>query len=452
MQSFLTRLVRTAERPGLVLGLAMGLTLAVGLAMALRDGARMKSLDEDAFLDLSGNLAFHGAFAHTNRPDVEGFDPALPVGALRPTAYRAPGYVWLQVPFRWMGGEYTLLRAVNAALLALTLWLLHALLVRRAGGLGGALGVGLVLLYPVLVYAAGTLYPQTLSACLLVAAVWQLDRLERSSGLRSFVLLGVTLGGLVLTVPIHLLLLPIIAVWMLVARRGTPWQLGVTLLTLGGLVGAWVVRNSIVLGAVVGIATSSGFNLLAGNGPYVRHDQATADLRWPRGVREQVAGRGEVERDRILGRAALHWIRENPTDAALLYGRKLLYWFAPRNKLVSDRLVPGGSGAGPRWLRDGLMVLGYGLLMSILAVRLSLSRRFPFSSLEVLLLALYLGGGMAYAVYFTRIRFRLPFDWLLIAVDALFLARVLAPRIAGVPLAGARRAMESLAGPGADGV
>lgn len=136
----------------------------------------------------------------------------------------------------------------------------------------------------------------------------------------------------------------------------------------------------------------------------------------------------------------------------LLYGRKLLYWFAPRNQLVSDRLVPGGSGAGPGWLRDGLMVLGYGLLMSILAVRLALARRLPFSSLEVLLLVLYLGGGMAYAVYFTRIRSRLPFDWLLIAVDALFLARVLALRMSEVPPSRSPRQVESLAGRGVDGV
>jgi len=162
-----------------------------------------------------------------------------------------------------------------------------------------------------------------------------------------------------------------------------------------------------------------------------------------------VAGKGEVERDRILARAAVHWIGENPGAAAALYGRKLLYWFAPRNHLVSDRLVPGGSGAGPGWLRDAAMLLGYGVLTSILAVRLVLVRRDPLSSLEVLLLALYLGGAMAYALYFTRIRFRLPFDWLLVAVDALFLARVVARWRSG---AGASRSIESLAGPGAGGV
>ncbi|RPH66737.1 MAG: hypothetical protein EHM78_22945 [Myxococcaceae bacterium] len=452
MRSFLTRLVHIVERPRLVLGLAMGLLVAVGVAIAVKDGPRMKSLDEGAFLDLSGNLAFHGTFAHTNRPDIEGFDPALPVGALRPTAYRAPGYVWFQVPFRWVGGEHVLLRAANAVLLALTLWLLYGLVVRRAGRLAGAASVVLVLLYPVLLYAAGTLYPQTLSAFLLLGAVRQLDALERTASLRRFALLGVTLGALVLTVPVHLLLLPLVATWMLGARRGTWRQVGLTVLTAASLVGVWVLRNSLVLGAVVGIATSSGFNLLAGNGPYVRHDQATGDLRWPRGVREQVAGQGEVERDRILTRAALHWIGENPGAAAALYGRKLLYWFAPWNNLVSDRLVPGGSGAGPGWLRDAAMLLGYGLLASILAVRLALARRDPLSSLEVLLLALYLGGGMAYAVYFTRIRFRLPFDWLLIVVDALFLARALARWRAGAAPSGAPRSVESLAGPGAGGV
>jgi hypothetical protein len=351
-----------------------------------------------------------------------------------------------------MGGEYALLRVANAVLLALTLWLLHGLVVRRGGRLGGAVAVLLVLLYPVLLYTAGTLYAQTLSAFLLVGAVRQLEALGPDARWPRFALLGGTLAALALTVPIHLLLLPLVAVWMLATRRGAWHQVGLTLLTVAGLVGLWVLRNSFVLGAVVGIATSSGFNLLAGNGPYVRHDQATSEVRWPPGVRLQVIGKGEVERDRILTRAALRWIGENPGEAAALYGRKLLYWFAPTNQLASDRLVPGGSGAGPRWQRDAAMLLGYGLLMSILVVRLALARRDRLSSLELLLLALYLGGGMAYAVYFTRIRFRLPFDWLLIAVDALFLARVVGRWRVGEALTGPASPVESLAGPGAGGV
>ncbi|MGZ6126016.1 MAG: hypothetical protein ACXWLR_13700, partial [Myxococcales bacterium] len=173
-----------------------------------------------------------------------------------------------------------------------------------------------------------------------------------------------------------------------------------------------------------GIATNSGFNLLAGNGPYIHSDQAIADVRWPPGVREQVAGKGELERDRIMTGAAIRWARENPLAASALYLRKLLYWFAFRNELASDRIVPGGSAAGPPWLRDIVMALGYGLLLAVLILRLTRIRSLPLPALEVLLLGLYLGGGMAYAVWFTRIRFRLPFDWLLIALDAMFIARL----------------------------
>jgi len=438
MRSFSTRLAVSPERARRMLALAMALIVGVGCALALRDGDRVKSLDEPAYLDLSANLAVHGVFAHTNRPDVEGFDPRLPVGALRPTAYRPPAYAWFQAPVRALGGGYRLLRAVNAVLLAGTLWLLFSLLVRRAGELAGVIGIVLVLLYPVLLYAAGTLYPQTLAALLLMASVWQLDRFERSSRLRDAGVVGVTIGALVLTVPVDLLLLPVVAGWMVWSRRVAPRQLAVMLLALAATVGPWMARNRLLLGGPAGIATSSGFNLLAGNGPYIRDARVTGALRWPKGVREQVAGKGEAERDRIMTAAALHWIRENPGEAASLYAEKLLSWFSFRNQLVSDRLVPGGSGAGPPWLRDLAMLLGYGFLTAVLLVRLGVARRLPLTPLEVLLLVLYVAAGMVYAVFFTRIRFRLPFDWLLIALDAMFLARVVgqgvsfdAPKTAG---------------------
>jgi hypothetical protein len=291
-------------------------------------------------------------------------------------------------------------------------------------------GVALVFSYPVLFYAAATLYPQTLAAFLLVASVWLLDGLGRTSRPRAHALAGLAYGLLVLTVPLFLLLAPIVIAWLIWSRRATARQALLVIAAIAALALPWAARNSVVFGAPAGLATSSGFNLLAGNGPYVRHDQATSDVRWPAGVRAQVAGRNELERDRILGEAALRWMRENPGAAARLYLRKLLYWFAFRNELASDRVLPGGSGAGPSWIRELVMLLGYGLLLAILLLRLAFFRRQPLCALEALLLALYLGGGMAYAIWFTRIRFRLPFDWLLIAVDAMFVARLLGGPVA----------------------
>ena len=75
------------------------------------------------------------------------------------------------------------------------------------------------------------------------------------------------------------------------------------------------------------------------------------------------------------------------------------------------------------------MLFTYGPLLALLVVRLMLIRRLPLTDLEVLFLSLYLAAGMAYAIFFTRIRYRLPFDWLLIALDAIFVARVIAGRL-----------------------
>jgi hypothetical protein len=53
-------------------------------------------------------------------------------------------------------------------------------------------------------------------------------------------------------------------------------------------------------------------------------------------------------------------------------------------------------------------------------------RRYPCSRVEWLLYAIYFGNGVLTAVFFTRLRFRMPFDLLLVAIDSAFLARLLA--------------------------
>jgi len=142
-----------------------------------------------------------------------------------------------------------------------------------------------------------------------------------------------------------------------------------------------------------------------------------------------------------MTRAGLKFIRENPGRAFTLYVQKFLFWFHFRNTISSDKVVPGGAGAGTVWLRDLLMLVTYGPLLGVLLFRLALFRKYPLSSLETLFVALYLGGGMAYAIYATRIRYRLPFDWLLIAVDALFVAQVINRWMAAsLPIASARHA------------
>jgi hypothetical protein len=407
-----------------LLGIAMAAFLVAGVALAVRDGDRVKSLDEPAFLDIGSNLAFHGQFAHTNVPGVDGYDPKLPLGSLRPTAYRAPGYAFFIAPFQRLGAGFVVLRIVNAILVALTLLVLYRFLAARYSPVAGTIAVLLTLGYPVLVYAASTLYPQTLSAFLLVASMVLLERLQPGARMRAFLGAAITYGLLVLTVPVYLLLIPVVFIWLLWSRRASLAQAVLVVAVVVGCVGLWTARNLAVFHAPVAMGTSSGFMLLSGNCPNTRYDQASVDVNWPDEVYAEITGKNEVERDQIMVRAALRFVRENPGDAFVLYVQKFLYWFSYRNEVVSDRVVPGGAGAGPVAIRDLVMLLTYGSLLLLLIVRLALVRRYPMTSWEVLLLALYVGGGGAYAVYLTRIRYRLPFDWLLITMNAVFLAQV----------------------------
>jgi hypothetical protein len=72
------------------------------------------------------------------------------------------------------------------------------------------------------------------------------------------------------------------------------------------------------------------------------------------------------------------------------------------------------------------MFLTYYPLLALSLVRCALWRRYPFSSAELLLYALYFGNALLSALFFTRIRFRIPFDAVLIVCDAALLGHLAA--------------------------
>jgi hypothetical protein len=73
--------------------------------------------------------------------------------------------------------------------------------------------------------------------------------------------------------------------------------------------------------------------------------------------------------------------------------------------------------------REIVLLASYLLvILGPLLVRLIMIRSVPMRGIEVLFLVLWIAGGLAYAIYFTRVRFRLPFDWLIISGNAIFIA------------------------------
>jgi hypothetical protein len=178
-------------------------------------------------------------------------------------------------------------------------------------------------------------------------------------------------------------------------------------------VAAWGVRNSLVLGYWVPLSTNSGLNLLLGNSPNTKADSGVnVDLSYlplPPSL-------DEVEVSRYYQAAAFGWVREHPGQAFALYWAKLAHYFA-----VSDQLATGSEVSASKRLVLGMT---YAPLLAVLVGRCVWFRRFKWSPLDRLLVILYLTNGCLAAVFFTRVRFRLPFDLLLIALLAGTLAQL----------------------------
>jgi len=120
-----------------------------------------------------------------------------------------------------------------------------------------------------------------------------------------------------------------------------------------------------------------------------------------------------VEADVFYRNTAINYILEDKAQAVSLYIRKFLNFFNYRN----DLRTAGETSS----LNDIVMLVGYGGLLFVLLVRLCSFRLVKLNEQDILLLTFYLLSAIVYAVFFTRIRFRLPFDYLIIFMDAMFL-------------------------------
>jgi hypothetical protein len=305
-------------------------------------------------------------------------------------------------------------KLANAVSLALAAGGL-AWLVSRTSRSGMALVPLLFLGYPVLFYSSSTLYPQTVGTLVLAVCLGGLALGADSRGVVAAS--GALYGALVLMIPSFLLLVPVLAVCVVAFHR-PHWlhglaQVALFSLCMGLVVMPWTLRNARVTGRLIPISSNSGLNLLLGNsGNATARSGVNADIQRYVGA---AAAMDEASRDAYYQRCALDWMAAHPRAAAGLYLRKLAHHFHFRNVLYTR--------SEGRRLRDGLMFLTYYPLLLAVGLRCAFWRRFPFTRLEGLVCMLYVANAFASAVFFTRIRFRLPFDALLLAVVAGFVGR-----------------------------
>lgn len=387
---------QTLHRAGLAL-LALSVVAGVVYSCFIPAGARF--VDEADYLALGRHLAEGAGYS---------------LNGVQPTAMRPPGYPFFLAPILAAGGGIAVIRIAQNLLVAGTVMLAARLTAKGPGALAAT--AGLTLLYPVLFYTAGTLYAQTLAGFLFVAALAQ----WLAAGRRLFPAFtgGLTFGALILTVPTFGLtfFVALAAAWWLKQLGGR----GILAAAVGAtlMLGVWTTRNLVQFHRFVPVASNSGFNFLLGNNGHAVPYRGINDVDVAPYVREADArGLDDFARDRFFREQALRWIGHHPGREARLYAEKTLNFFNLWNEYAPSSRAQITAGM------QAVMAGSYLLLLGLLAWRLAETRRFPLEPREKFLLLIYVASAFTSAIFLTRIRFRLPYDYLLIAVIAGHLAR-----------------------------
>jgi hypothetical protein len=344
-------------------------------------------LDESEYYAIASNLLHHHKFS---------------LDGVHLTAYRPPGYPAALVPILALYQGVRFAKAFN-----LICWIVAGLLTAQIaaalyGSTAAALALLFVLLYPVSLYTAGTLYPQALTSLLFLLSLYVQVRHTTDGTLKEALFQGVIFAFLIVTVPLYAANLAVFIAFQIFGETKGIRKAIVTCLVAVFIIGIWSLRNYSVFGQFM-FASNSGVNLLLGNSPVTGPNSGTTvDVD---AIAPEAANLPEIERDAALKKHAIAWIKDHPLEFASLFLQKLVNWFNYRNQLRTR----GESSQ----FRDFVMAVSYYPLLA-LALLLPFVNRRRLSKNEYYLYFSYAAAALAYAFFFTRIRFRVPFDYLLI--------------------------------------
>ncbi len=393
-----TDLVNWLEgKGGAIAAVLIIIVMISGIVYSLYLGNELRFLpDEQDYYDLATNIAQSYSYS---------------LDDITPTAYRPPGYpLFLSFP-RFLGGGVIVLRILNFFILGFGIYLTYKILQREHSGIAGLIGVVLIIGYPVIFFTSGTLYPQILASVLFLLIIYIYT--GESDKAWIYALCGVLFGFLIITVPTFIFTLLLFPVWLGRKKKqfvGYLIMIGFALIILG----LWGMRNYIQFNKIIFVSTNSGENLLLGNSENTTPNGGrTIDISKYSRV---AASLDEVERDQYYRSAAFEYMRKNTSRSIQIYLLKVLNYFNFRNDLVT-------RSEGSQ-LRDILVLITYGFLLSAFILRIFLYKMFKITNFERNLIVLYVTSALFMAIFFTRIRFRIPYDFLLILIVALFIAKL----------------------------
>ena len=354
---------------------ALAALLRVAAAIALGDGFHFE--DETDYVDAADRLRAGTGFG---------------------AAYaRAPGLPLILAPLRAIAP--TSLRTVRVlhALLAAGGTALVVSIGTRLLGRGAALTAGLLYaIDPLMVVAAGLLYPEALAAVVLLGALWFALAAVRNDRTILAIAAGVGLGVLALLRPVGLVLVPALAAWMACTVHTSAGRRvsQAAALVVGCLLALapWTYRNHQVHGGFVPIATA-GINVAPVEQERVQAQGLSVALVWDAWERPLPFLRHfSYELGHFFELYPQRLATDNPVIRAEIHGHD-----------VRQPLTP----IAPHDFRNVVSILTFGpeLLLAMIGIGIGVRDR----GRSVLLLA---GGtlcyGFGYALFMGKLRYRIP--------------------------------------------
>ncbi len=310
---------------------------------------------------------------------------------------RVPAYpVFLAALAGPLPASVLLLRIFQAVITTLGAGLLYAL-ASLAVGRGPALGA--IFLYavdPMLVVAAGLLYPEAITAVLMVAVALAALVAARRDHLGVTALTGLLLGFLVQLRPVALVLIPVLTAWIsasLLSKR--PRRLlhagTLILVCLLSLI-PWTYRNYRVHGQLMPITTAGIGTAPVRESEVARHGLTASIIRRAWAEPEKFAAR--------VGREFVHFWELYPTRLASDDPERRSNMRSMEPRLSSAPMFDKG-------VRDMMSALSFGLelILGILGVGLAWRRH---RRETVLLLMLILTFALGYTMFVAKLRYRIP--------------------------------------------
>jgi len=375
--------------------------LLSGAAYSYYLGNTLRYPDEQDYYAIATHLIDTGVFTLDGR---------------HPTAARPPGYPAILAVLLMLGRSIMILRFANFVALGSSIYLLYHIGKAHGSALTACFAGILVCAYPVLFYTAGTLYPQTIAGCLLLGVMYYLFKKPQS--LRYYIVVGLLFGWLILMIPTFIVILLACLVWLWF-QDANKQKIIIALAAASILITFWTARNYLVFRSIVFVSSNSGINLLLGNSENTTPNSGVnVDI----SKYDAVAGRlDEIARDKYYRDHAIDYIMNNKQQATKLYLLKLINHFNFRNEL---RTASESSR-----ISDAVMLVTYGFMCFICLFRIVHIKEYSLSRIETVVLLFYVVNALFSAVFFTRIRFRLPFDLLLTIIVARFLAYIVRLRL-----------------------